>query len=286
MVTVQAPAKINLTLEVLAKRDDGYHELRSVIQTINLCDTIHLVRSDHTSYHSESAEWDGEKSLVSKAVRLFSEETGCSNGVSVIVEKRIPMMAGLGGDSSDAAAALRGLDRLFETGLPLQALHRMAEKLGSDVPFFLYGGTALIEGRGERVTSLPPVRPVWIVLLVPEMDIPPGKTGRLFSALTPELFTAGEKTERFITNLEKGITGEGIFNVFEKVAWDVFPGLGEYRDILKKLSGNDAHLAGSGPVLFTLVEDESKAGELHGKLAEKGMQSFLAKTESCCEIQD
>ena len=107
MLTVLAPAKLNLTLEVLGKRPDGYHEVRSVIQTINLCDSLNFKTSQNISFRSSMTDWASEKSLVSRAVSLLQETTGCSDGVSIEVIKRIPLMSGLGGDSSDAAATLR-----------------------------------------------------------------------------------------------------------------------------------------------------------------------------------
>ena len=282
-VTVQAPAKINLTLEVIARRGDGYHELRSVIRTIDLCDSITIGDAGADIYSSDSPEWDGEKSLVSKAVALFRETTGDSGKVSVSVVKRIPMSAGLGGDSSDAAAVLRGLNSFYQADLPEEALHRMAEQLGSDVPFFLYGGTALIEGRGEKVTPLPSVPPALLVLAVPMVETIPGKTGYLFSRLTPNHFTDGEITRSFIEALEAGEKLPPLFNTFENVAYQCFPGLDTARKHFLKLGARDVHLAGSGPVLFTIVKDQPAAEELSGLLERQNMKPIIAGTGSGIE---
>ncbi|UCH42367.1 MAG: 4-(cytidine 5'-diphospho)-2-C-methyl-D-erythritol kinase, partial [Dehalococcoidales bacterium] len=166
MLTVRAPAKINLTLEVLARREDGYHQICSVIQAISLGDELYFQSAEGIEFSSSSAEWLAEKSLVSRATGLLQSATGCSRGALIEVNKRIPLVSGLGGDSSDAAAVLRGLNRLWELNLSPDKLLGRARQIGSDVAFFLYVGTALVEGRGEGVTPLPPLPHRWVVLVV------------------------------------------------------------------------------------------------------------------------
>jgi len=153
MLTVQAPAKINLTLEVLGQRQDGFHEIRSIIQSIALCDTLSFKSSRNVDISSASVDWIAEESLVSKAVKLVQNATGCAKGVTIEVNKQVPLQSGLGGDSSDAAATLRGLNKFWELGLPQTDLLELAARLGSDVSFFLYGGTAIVSGRRENVTD-------------------------------------------------------------------------------------------------------------------------------------
>ena len=157
MLTIEAPAKINLTLEVLGKRPDGYHEIRSVIQTINFCDSLQLAPSKDIQFKSNMSGWSGEQSLVVKAIELLQASTGYTHGATIKIKKRLPLISGLGGDSSDAAAALRGLNELWGMGLSASRLLELSPRLGSDVAFFLHGGTALVEGRGEVVTRLPPL---------------------------------------------------------------------------------------------------------------------------------
>ncbi|MBN2076288.1 MAG: 4-(cytidine 5'-diphospho)-2-C-methyl-D-erythritol kinase [Dehalococcoidales bacterium] len=285
-LTVKAPAKINLTLEVLSKRNDGYHEIRSVIQTIDLCDVIMIKDDDGTSFQSATKEWDAEKSLVSQALNLFRETTGFPKGIFITVEKNIPMMAGLGGDSSDAAAVLWGLNRFCETNLPHEELHRMAEQLGSDVPFFLYGGTALIEGKGEIVTPLPSVTEMCLVLAVPSIGILPGKTGRLFQSLSVNHYTDGEITRRFVDVLTSGEIIPPLFNTFENTAYDVFPGLDVFKEHFLKLGAEKVHLAGSGPVLFTVVPDLAAAEDLYRQLEKQRMNPIISKTVSKIEKID
>ncbi len=277
-LTLRAPAKINLTLEVLSKRSDGYHEIRSVIQTIDLCDIITIDEGEAISFRSETKGWDAGKSLVSRAVYLFQETTGFPGGVLITVEKKIPMMAGLGGDSSDAAAVLHGLNQFFETNLSQKDLHLMAEKLGSDVPFFLYGGTALIEGRGEIVTPLPGGMEMYLVMAVPSIDVLPGKTGRLFESLTGNHYTDGDITRRFVEALESGLEIPLLFNTFENVAYEVFPGLGVFKEHFLKLGAEKVHLAGSGPVLFAVVPDLAAAEDLSRQLEKQRMNPIIAKT--------
>ena len=285
-LTVRAPAKINLTLEVLSKRNDGYHEIRSVIQTIDLYDVITIEDGDGPSFRSTIKEWNPDKSLLSKAVNLFYEATGISKNVSITVEKNIPMMAGLGGDSSDATAVLRGLNQFCETSLSVEKLHGIAERLGSDVPFFLYCGTALIEGRGEIVTLLPSIPEMCLVLAVPSIDIPPGKTGRLFQSLSANHYTDGDITRRFVEVLTAGEKNLPLFNTFENVGYDVFPGLGVFREHFIKLGAEKVHLAGSGPVLFTVVPDLAAAEDLHRQLEKQRMNPIISKTVSEIEKID
>lgn len=277
-LTVRAPAKINLTLEVLSKRNDGYHEIRSVMQTIDLCDIITIDEAEDISFQSATKEWDAEKSLVSKAVCLFQETTGLSKGVLITVEKNIPMMAGLGGDSSDAAAVLRGLNRFHETDLSLEELQRMAEQLGSDVSFFLYGGTALIEGRGEKILPLPIMSDMCLVLAIPSIEIGPGKTALLFNRLTSNHYTDGGITRRFVEALNAGVEIPSLFNTFENVVYKVFPELDVFKEHFLKLGAKKVHLAGSGPVLFTIVPNLSAAEDLHRQLEKQRMKPIIAKT--------
>jgi len=280
MLTVQAPAKINLTLEVLAKRRDGFHEIRSVVQTISLCDTLRLQLSEGIQFNSSKPDWVPEESLVSKTVSMLQEATGCSKDAKIEVDKRIPLMAGLGGDSSDAAAVLRGLNQLWGLGLSQRELLELATRLGSDVAFFLHGGTALIEGRGEVVTPLPPLPHTWVVLVVPLVPKLPGKTEQLYASLKATHFTDGQITERLIERLREGRESEPsvLFNAFENVASAQFPGLNVYRKHIIKVGAADVNLAGSGPTLFSLIKDKALAEDLYTRLQQQRLEAYLAET--------
>lgn len=280
MLTIQAPAKLNLTLEVLRKRRDGYHEIRSVLQTINLCDDITFRTSQAVTVKSDMPEWTPEKSLVMKAVSLLRETTGCSQGAALEISKRIPLVAGLGGDSSDAAAVLRGLNELWGLGLAHDELLQLAAELSSDVAFFLHGGTALVKGRGEKVTPLPPFPHRWVVLVVPGVPRLPGKTGQMYARLQASHFTGGQITQRLADELRKGKEPFVLFNTFENVAFSRFSELRVYRDHIRKLGAENLHLAGSGPSLFTLVKDKALAEDLYTRCKNQSMETYLVETLS------
>ncbi len=280
MLTILAPAKINLTLEVLAERPDGYHEIRSLIQTINLCDRLRFRLSHDIKLVCDNPSFVGEESLVSRATVLLQQATGCSKGATIEISKRIPLSSGLGGDSSGAAATLRGLNKLWGLGLSPAELASLALRLGSDVPFFLYGGTALVEGRGEKITPLPPLPHRWVVLMIPDMPRLPEKTKRLYARLKINHYTDGQITEKFIKALKGGreIKPSLLFNTFENVAFDQFPGLKVYKEHFLKLGAPDVHLAGSGPALFTMIKDKAEAEKLYGYLQKQNVECYLATT--------
>lgn len=280
MLTLLAPAKLNLTLEFLAKRPDGFHEIRSVIQTINLFDSLHFRLSRNVEFRCDEPKWHSKDSLISKATRLLKENTGCSKGVTIEINKRIPLVSGLGGDSSDAAATLRGLNRLWDLGLSLSELVGLASQLGSDVAFFLYGGTALAEGRGEIVIPLPPFPHMWVVLIVPPVPRLPGKTERLYSSLEVNHYTNGQITESLAETLRESreFTPSLLFNTFENVAFKPLSKISVYRNQAMKVGATNIHLAGSGPTLFTLLPNRDKAEDLYIRLQHQRMEPYLTET--------
>ena len=278
MLTVLAPAKINLTLEVLGKRPDGYHEIRSVIQTINLYDRLRFSLSDGIKFRCDNPELVIEESLMPRAASLLQQAKGCAKGATIEITKRIPLSSGLGGDSSGAAAILLGLNRLWQLGLSLEELAELAPKLGSDVAFFLYGGTALVGGRGERVTPLPSLPRRWVVLVVSSIPKMQEKTKRLYASLNAAHYTDGQITERLVKALEGGgFKPSLLFNTFENVAFDQFSGLEVYKEHIKKLGAPNIHLAGSGPTLFTMLEDKAQAEDLYTRCKQQGMECYLTE---------
>jgi len=285
MLTIQAPAKLNLTLEVLAKRQDGFHEICSVIQTINLCDSLRFQLSQNIEYKCDALNWISEESLVSKATGLLQGVTGCTKGAVIEVSKRIPLVSGLGGDSSDAAATLHGLNKLWGLGLSRGELLKLAPQLGSDVAFFLYGGTALVKGKGEMVIPLPPLPQMWVVLVVPHTPRLPRKTEQLYASLKASHYTQGQITERLVKRLRESgeFTPSLLFNTFENVAFATFPELSVYQEHMIKAGATDVHLAGSGPALFTLVKDRAQAEELHLRLQQQGLETYLTETLTTIE---
>lgn len=282
MLTITAPAKINLTLEVLGKRDDDYHEIRSVIQTISLCDIIKFQVSKDLNFKSNSPDWQAEKSLMSKAFHLMHDATGYSKGVTIELEKHIPLISGLGGDSSDAAALLRGLNQKWKTRLPREELAEMAAQLGSDVTFFLYGGTALLEGRGEKVIPLPSLPHRWVVLVIPAAPRFNGKTEQLYKGLKSNHYTDGNITQNLILALTEGreITSEMLFNTFENLSFKNVPAIENCREHLLSMGVENLHLAGSGPTLYTMVKEKTQAEELYNRIKEQNLETYLAETVS------
>jgi 4-diphosphocytidyl-2-C-methyl-D-erythritol kinase len=279
VVEVKAPAKINLTLEVLAERPDGFHEIRSVVQTIDLCDSLRFSASRQFSFSCDNPDFAIDKSLVPRAAALLQEASGSTSGASIEIKKRIPLVAGLGGDSSDAAAVLSGLNRLWELRLSSLELVELAARLGSDVPFFVYGGTALAEGRGEKLKALPPLPHRWVVLIVPPFPRMEDKTRKLYANLKSGHYTDGQITEKLVRALnDKKFRPSLLFNTFENVAFDFFPKLKLYRDHFVKLGAYQVHLAGSGPALFTLMDDEMEAENLYARCQLQGLESYLAET--------
>ncbi len=280
MITVKAPAKINLTLEVLGKRDDGFHEIRSVLQTIDLYDTLHFSTGRDITFECDMEGWSAETSLVTQASKLVREATGSTSGAAIKIEKRIPLLSGLGGDSSDAAAVLNGLNELWKLNLPSEKLLELAARLGSDVPYFIKSGTALAEGRGEVLTPLPPLPETWAVLVVPDIPVMPGKTARLYAGLKKEHFTDGKITAKLVRAIHKDIKviPSLLFNTFENIAFDYFPELNVYKEHLIKLGASQVRLAGSGPTLFTIFDNKKQAEDIYIRCKDQGMKVYLAET--------
>jgi len=275
MLTVFAPAKVNIVLEVLGKTTD-LHQVISIMQTINLCDVIEFRLAKDISFRCNEPSLQ-HNNIVEKAADLLKEATHCSNGARIELRKNIPWGAGLGGGSSDAANTLLALNQLWSLNLPTDNLIRLASKLGSDVPFFLHGGTALVEGSGEKVTSLLPLPPTWFVLLIPPQLKIQNKTGRLYSELHEENFTKGEYVSSALLSLlqKRMITPNLMFNIFEEIAFGFFPRLTEYKQVFKRIGASSVHLAGSGPSLFTAMADEGQARKLCSDLKNKGLESYV-----------
>lgn len=262
-----APAKLNLFLHVVGRRPDGYHLLQSVFTLIDRCDSIRVAVRDDGAIRRVSglAGVPEEQDLVVRAARLLQEASGTALGADIEVEKRIPMGAGLGGGSSDAATVLMVLDRLWQTGLGAAALARLAPRLGADVPFFLFGQAAWVEGIGEvlRPVELPPS---WYVVLVPPVEVP---TRDIFAA--PELtrdtealkiedFSA-QATSRFRNDLEAVVIGR-------------FPQVRSHLEWLRQ-HGN-ARMTGSGSCVFARFDSREAAQRVLDRLP-PAMRGFVAK---------
>jgi 4-diphosphocytidyl-2-C-methyl-D-erythritol kinase len=276
MLTVYAPAKINLVLEVLGKHND-YHRISSIVQAIDLCDVLNFQLDEEVRFECDAPGLKRDN-LVKQAATLLKESTECSLGARIELRKHIPWGVGLGGGSSDAAATLLALNKLWGLELPLSELVHLASKLGSDVPFFIHKGTALVEGKGEKVTPLPSLPSTSFVLLVPPVPKIPDKTKQMYDNLRVADFTGGQFVRTALASLKQGkmLDRSLMFNVFEEIAFGFFPGLDKYRKILEEAGAPGVYLAGSGPCLFTYSSGKEEAGELFSRLKKRGLECYLA----------
>ena len=276
MITVPAYAKINLTLEVLGKYDDGYHQIASVMQLIDLHDTLSFQPSQDLRLTCNIPDLCSDDNLVLKAARLLRSTTGTERGALIDLHKGIPLDSGLGGGSSDAAATLKALNELWGTSQTMDQLRGLSCKLGSDVTFFLDGATALATGRGEIVTPVTPPPRSWAVLLKPAINVSQ-KTRRMYAHLEQRHWTSGLHTQRMIESFESGecIPLPLCYNVFEEVAFSFFAGLDRCRCVFYDSGAPAVHLAGSGPTLYTLVPTRAEAEAIMSRL--QG-EVYLAQT--------
>lgn len=284
MIELQAHAKLNLSLEVTGQREDGYHSIVSVMQLVNLHDTLQFIPAPGISLDTADPlmQAEGASNLVLRAAHLLRQEAGTEMGACITLHKRIPLSAGLGGGSSDAAATLRGLSRLWNLDLPQEELVRLGGKLGSDVPFFFGGPTALVEGRGEHVISIAAPQPFLAVLVCPPSSIQ-AKTAQLYACLRPQDMSDGLFTRALPEKLAQGedITALPLLNSFERAAFEMFDGLNDVRRRMLEAGAGNVHLSGSGPTLYTLLPAtaESEARTLHEKLQAQGLRSFCVTSE-------
>jgi len=278
-----APAKINLALEVTGRRQDGFHDIDTVMTTLDLADTVTLTPAAELSVSivgSQSAGIDPANDLAGRAARALAEEAGRGEGISITVEKRIPSPAGLGGGSSDAAAVLRGLTRLWELDWPKGRLTELAASIGSDVPFFLSGGAARCTGRGEVVHPLPDLAPLRLLILLPSGGPTEGKTAARYEALHPHDFSDGRSSRRLAQRLARHApppTGD-LGNVFERVIERHEPELVAHYARYSAAGAPRLHLCGSGPAVFMFVHARAQRARLRRDFEAVGATVFDAQT--------
>lgn len=269
--TALAPAKINLFLEVFGPRENGYHDLRSVVVPVSVCDSLSFALTEgeiatsmtYASPHLNGSHLDSDDNLATRAARLLKERTGYSGGVQIEIEKQIPLAAGLGGGSADAAAVLTSLNSLWETGLPTGSLMELGFELGCDIPATVQGGAVCMEGLGEIVTPLEPstdARPDWWLILVnPGFSVP---TGDIYRRYTDPL-TAGDqvyKDIRFgLERAERELVLQNLFNSLQPTAFEKYGLLGMLQEALNRVGGRNAMLSGSGGSLFAFCDSEAEA---------------------------
>lgn len=279
-LTERASAKLNLTLDVLGRRPDGYHEMKMVMQSVSLCDEVELRLTEGGIAVATDKPFlpTGEGNLAYRAAETFLRAAGRSDaGVSIRIRKRIPVCAGLAGGSADAAAVFRGLSRLLDAPLPPETLRKAAEAVGSDVPYCLLGGTALATGRGETLETLPSLPDCAFVIVKPAFSV---STPRLFERLDGMSIRQRPDTDGMLEALGNRSVPDAArrcFNIFEAVLPSRERHLvEEAKDRLLTFGAAGASMTGTGSAVYGLFEDPERAEDAHMALKEFYPECFLA----------
>ncbi|OZM55850.1 4-(cytidine 5'-diphospho)-2-C-methyl-D-erythritol kinase [Lottiidibacillus patelloidae] len=264
----KAPAKINLALDVLHKRQDGFHEVKMIMTMIDLADRIELTPLKENkitiSSHSRYVPND-ERNLAYKAAALLKERFQVNEGVTISIDKQIPVAAGLAGGSSDAAATLRGLNKMWKLGLSLDELAVLGAEIGSDVSFCVYGGTALATGRGEIIEHLPAPPPCWVILAKPFIGV---STADVYSKLNLENVTH-PNVDQMIKAIEEqdySTICQSLGNVLETVTLEKYPEVKQLKTQLQRFGADGVLMSGSGPTVFAITEHESRMQRIYNGL--------------------
>ena len=280
---VEANAKLNLTLDVLGRRPDGYHDMRMIMQSVELADLLDITRSGsgelRVSTNLHFLPNNAKNLAAQAALRWWEAQGNASQGLDITIDKHIPVCAGMAGGSSDAAAVLRALNELEGAGLSPAQLARIGERVGSDVPYCVTGGTALAEGRGEVLTPQPPLPQCWVVLCKPEFSI---STPALFAKIDSVKLRCRPDTQGVIAALEaRDLVGVArrMYNVFE----DALPErqrsrVNDIKNVLIQCGALGASMSGTGPTAFGLFDSEALAREAQERLTGVGGEVFLTRT--------
>ncbi|KZO00957.1 4-(cytidine 5'-diphospho)-2-C-methyl-D-erythritol kinase [Pseudobacillus badius] len=259
-IMMKAPAKINLTLDVLHKRADGYHEVEMIMTTVDLADRIELepLKKDEIKIISHNRFVpDDKRNLAYQAAMLLKERYGIRSGVSIGIEKVIPVAAGLAGGSSDAAATLKGLNKLWNLGLSLDELAEIGAEIGSDVSFCVYGGTALATGRGEKIQHLPAPPNCWVVLAKPTIGV---STAEVYKNLKINGLRHPD-TRAMMAAIETKNYDEmcaHLGNVLESVTLKLYPEVAQIKEQMERFGADAVLMSGSGPTVFGLMRHDSR----------------------------
>lgn len=261
-LTARAPAKINLVLEILGRRPDGYHEIDTVLQTLELADQVTLQFGNEAGVITSGPYANGtptdETNLAWRAAVELAQRCGESiDGLQIRLDKQIPPAGGLGGGASDAAGTLRLLQQRWSTATN-EMVQDAADAIGSDEAFFLRGHTARARGRGEQITTLPALHRHGVVLFIPPASIE-RKTPRMFAALDALPFDDGGVAAAFAARAPRNFTSTDVYNGFERVAFDLFDGLAALWEQLERRVGEPVRLAGAGPTLFWIGHEHRAA---------------------------
>lgn len=264
----KAPAKINLTLDVLHKRPDGYHEVEMIMTTVDLADRVWLRPTTDRLIQIQTSDRfvpNDRKNLAYQAAELLQKKFHVTKGVVIELEKSIPVAAGLAGGSSDAAATLRGLNRLWQLGLTIDELAQLGAEIGSDVPFCVYGGTALATGRGEHITHLPAPPNCWVILAKPSISV---STKDVYGNLNLSQIQH-PSTEAMIDALQQQSYADlctAVGNVLEPVTMKLHPEVVTIKEQMKRFGADAVLMSGSGPTVFGLVQHESRVSRIYNGL--------------------
>lgn len=291
--TEPAFAKLNLTLDILRKREDGYHDLRMVMQSIDLQDTVAVAprREPGVAVAADLPFLPrGEGNIAYKAAAQFFESAGLPlPGLSISIQKKIPVCAGMAGGSSDGGAVLRVLRRLYAPDMPREQLEAVGALVGSDVPYCVRGGTALAEGRGEILRDLPPLPPCWLVVCKPACSI---STPELFSLVRTKRLRCHPDTAGLLAALERQdleAAAHRFYNVFEDVLPRRYSQVFEIKSILLELGALASSMTGSGPTVFGLFRDREPAVSAAEELKTRFPAVFLCRpvgrADGCCSIE-
>ena len=277
----QAYAKINLSLDVLRRREDGYHELRMVMQTVDICDDLMIERTDEPGIEirtdREELPVNGDN-LIYKAAELLFGEKGIRQSVRVTLTKRIPIAAGMAGGSADAAAAMHGLNELFGMGYSLEELQRLGVKLGADIPYCLAGGTMLSEGIGEILTPLPAPPACFLVVAKPDLNVSTAFVyGNLHADSLPYHPDVDGMVEALRAGSLKGIT-DRMGNVLETVTAKKYPVIEQIKGLLRDQGAENALMSGSGPSVFGVFTQRGQAEAAARAVADRGLAGQIFVT--------
>ncbi|ABB33067.1 4-diphosphocytidyl-2C-methyl-D-erythritol kinase [Geobacter metallireducens RCH3] len=256
-LTLKAPAKVNYRLDVLRRRPDGYHDLRMIMQRIDLCDEITITLSDTSGVRvtcGREGVPDGPENIAWRAANALLALSGLETGIDIAITKNIPVAAGLGGGSSDAATVLLGVNELLGLGLSIERLMEVGVTLGADVPFFVFGKTALAEGIGEVLTAIDAVPPLWLVIVNPNIPV---STAWVYQSLRLTGEWNGDTIPRFFKDVADVCAV--LANDLELVTIERYPVIGEIKERLVAAGAAGALMSGSGPTVFGLFASEEEA---------------------------
>lgn len=262
-----APAKINLTLDTLFKRDDGYHEVQMVMTEVDLNDRLTFTKRTDSKIIIETEHQfipTDKRNLVYQAVLLMREAYGIKTGVNIFIEKNIPVSAGMAGGSTDAAATFRGINKIFDINSPLEDLAELSSKIGSDIPFCVYGGTALATGRGEKIERLPKPPHAWVVIAKPPLSV---STKVIYDHLKPgkNKPKSSEMVEA-IHNKSYSAMIAAMKNDLQEVTRRKYSKVNVLLNKMQSLGADKAMMSGSGPTVFGIVQKERQAKQLSNAL--------------------